>query len=107
MSVGRYKTLLGRRPALAQLAPQMMMMMCLLFVLAETKKRRQDPYTFRKVLSSSFPTKTPFRSYSDKIRSQNEEKNHPCEEPPLQNHTCPYRQELDIDDHTDPIQCAK
>ena len=29
------------------------------------------------------------------------------EEPPSPNHTCPNRRELDIDDHTDPILCAK
>ena len=51
---------------------------------------------------SSFPPKTPFRSYSAQIRSQNEEKN-----PPPQTIPAPTDENLDIDDHTDPIQCAK
>jgi hypothetical protein len=49
---------------------------------------------------SSSPPKTPSRSYSAQIRSQNEEKNQTPQ-------TCPYRRELDIDDHTDPIRCAR
>jgi hypothetical protein len=51
---------------------------------------------------SSSPPKTPHRSYSAQIQSQNEEKT-----PPPPNRTCPYRRELDIHDHTDPIRCAK
>ena len=51
---------------------------------------------------SSSPPKTPTRSYSAQIRSQNEEKSRP---PP--NSAYPYRRELDIDHQTDPIPTCR
>ena len=51
---------------------------------------------------SSSPSKTPIRSYSAQIRSQNEEKSRP-----LPNSAYPYRRELDIDHQTDPIPTCR
>lgn len=51
---------------------------------------------------SSSPPKTPTRSYSAQIRSQNEEKSRP---PP--NSAYPYRRELDIDHQTDPMPTCR
>jgi hypothetical protein len=54
------------------------------------------PHTSHTQPPSSFPPKTPHLSYSAQIQSQNEEKTPP-------NRSCPYRRELNIHDHTDPI----